>query len=240
MRSLEGLTVVMMGASGGMGSATAKLIAKPGVNIAMCASRKERLEQVAGEIAEKGANVYASAVDISKVDQIEQFMSKVYERFGRVDILINFAGLSVTADIDQLTEADYDKVMDVNVKGMYFSTKSFVSRVNQEVGALIINFGSMAAKRPNPKAAHYSAAKVAVNMFTDALAQQLKSRNIRMTLINPGPTNTTFFEGRIPVEKRGDFMQAEDVAELLEFIMTRNSSVNIHDVMLDSFSFFKK
>lgn len=240
MRSLEGLTIVMVGASGGIGCATALQIAKPGVNIAMCASRKERLEKAAELVKAKGANVYAAAVDITKVDQVEQFMQDVYELYGRVDILVNFAGLSVTANIDQLTEADYDKVLDVNVKGMFFSTKSFVSRVNEEEGALVINFGSMAAKRPNPNAPHYSAAKAAVNMFTDSLAQQLKKRNIRFTMINPGPTNTTFFEGRIPEDKRGDFMFPEDVAEVLEFIMTRDSNINVHDIMLDSFKFFKR
>lgn len=240
MRSLEGLTIVMVGASGGMGSATALQIAKPGVNIAMCASRKERLDPVAAQVEEKGATVFAEAVDITKVDQIQKFMDDVYARFGRVDVLINFAGLSVTAKIDQLTEADYDRVMDVNVKGMFFATQAFVSHVNEEEGALVINFGSMASKRPNPNAPHYSAAKAAVNFFTESLAQQLKSRNIRMTVINPGPTNTTFFEGRIPEEKRGDFMVASDIAEVLEFILTRDSYINVHDIMLDSFKFFKK
>ena len=72
------------------------------------------------------------------------------------------------------------------------------------------------------------------------LAQQLKARNIRMTVINPGPTDTTFFEGRIPPEKRGDFLQADDIAELLEFIMTRDKRIVFHDVMLDSFAFYKR
>ena len=98
----------------------------------------------------------------------------------------------------------------------------------------------MAAKRANPNAPHYSAAKAAVNMLTDGLAQQLKARNIRMTVLNPGPTDTTFFEGRIPPEKRGDFLQADDIAELLEFIMTRDKRIVFHDVMRDSFAFYKR
>ena len=167
-------------------------------------------------------------------------MKNVYQAFGRVDILINFAGLSVTAKLPELTLEDYDKVMDVNVKGMFLSTQAFAQYVNESEGALVINFGSMASKRANPSAPHYSAAKAAVNLFTDGLAQQLKSRNIRMTVMNPGPTDTTFFEGRIPPEKRGDFLSPEDVADVLEFIMTRDSRINFHDIMFDSFDFFKR
>lgn len=240
MNNLEGQTIVMMGASGGIGSATAMKIAKPGVNLAICASKPERLEKLKEKIIEKGANVYSETVDLCNVEAINNFMLHVYQKFGQLNVLINFAGLSVTAKIDQLTEADYNKVMDVNVKGMFFSTKAFVNYVNEEKGALIINFGSMASKRPNPNAPHYSAAKAAVNMFTESLAQQLKPKNIRMTAINPGPTNTSFFDGRVPEDKRTDFMNASDVAEIIEFILTRNDNINIHDIMVDSFAFYKR
>lgn len=240
MRELKGLTIVMMGASGGIGSATAKLVSKPGVNIALCASRIERLSAVAEEVRAAGAEVYFAEVDVTDETQVTAFMEEVFRRFGRLDILINFAGLSVSARLEQLGIADYDRVMDVNVKGMFLSTKAFCSHVNDDEGALIINFGSMASKRANPGAPHYSAAKAAVNMFTEGLAQQLKGRNIRMTVMNPGPTDTSFFEGRIPPEKRGDFMRPDDVAEVLEFIMTRDKRINIHDIMFDSFDFFKR
>lgn len=240
MRSLEGLTVVMMGASGGIGTATAMQIARPGVNIAVSSSNQSRVDALKEKLSGTGANVYAAVVDVTDEKQISGFMKAVNEKFGRMDILINFAGLSVTAKLDTFTVEDYMKVMDVNVKGMVFSTKAFVPYVNSDEGALIINFGSMAAKRPNPNAPHYSAAKAAVNMFTDSFAQQLKSKNIRMTVVNPGPTDTSFYEGRIPPEKRTDFMQASDVAEMLEYIMTRDSRIIIHDVMFDSFPFFQR
>ena len=77
-------------------------------------------------------------------------------------------------------------------------------------------------------------------MFTDGLAQQLKGKNIRFTVLNPGPTDTTFFEGRIPPEKRGDFMRAGDIAEVLEFIMTRDARINFHELSFDSFAFFQR
>lgn len=240
MRSLEGLTVVMMGATGGMGTATALQLAKPGVNLAFSSSKQERVDALSEKLAGTGANVFGAVVDVTDAAQVQAFMDAVYGKFGRVDVLINFAGLSITAKLDAFSVEQYNTVMDVNVKGMVFSTKAFASHVNSEEGALVINIGSMAAKRANPNAPHYSAAKAAVNMFTDGFAQQLKGQNIRFTVLNPGPTDTTFFEGRIPPEKRGDFMQASDIAEVIEFIVTREARINFHDISFDSFAFFKR
>lgn len=240
MRDLRGMTIVMMGATGGMGTATALLMAKHGMNIAFSSSRAEKVKALEEKLDAVGASSFGAVVDVTDPAQIDAFMEKVVEKYGRVDVLINFAGLSITRKLDDFSEADYNTVMDVNVKGMVFSTKSFAKHVNEELGALIINIGSMAAKRANANAPHYSAAKAAVNMFTDGLAQQLKSKNIRFTVLNPGPTDTTFFEGRIPPEKRGDFMQAEDIAEVMEFIITRRSNINFHDISFDSFAFFKR
>lgn len=239
MRNLEGLTIVMAGASGGIGSATALQLARPGVNIAICSIDKPGLDSLAEAVTAKGANVIARVVDLTDDKAVSSFMDEVYKSFKRFDILINFAGLSVTADIGELSEKNFDLVMDVNVKGMFLGTKYFTKHVDESEGAMIINFGSMAARRANAKSPQYSAAKAAVLMFSQGLAEQLKSKNIRITTMNPGPTDTTFFEGRIPKEKRTKFMQATDVAETLEFIITRDKRIVFHDVMFESFEFYK-
>jgi len=239
MRNLEGLTIVMAGASGGIGSATALQLARPGVNMAICSIDKPGLDSLAKSVTAKGANVIARVVDLTDDKAVSSFMDEVYKTYKRFDILINFAGLSVTADLGELTEKNFDLVMDVNVKGMFLGTKHFTKHVDESEGAMIINFGSMAAKRANAKSPQYSAAKAAVLMFSQGLAEQLKSKNIRITTMNPGPTDTTFFEGRIPKEKRTKFMQATDVAETLEFIITRDKRIVFHDVMFESFEFYK-
>ena len=239
MRTLENLSIVMMGASGGIGSATALRIAAPKVKIAFCSIDRKGLEDLAVRLEEKGAAVFHRVVDVTREAEVKDFIAAAAEKFGGADVLINFAGLSVSAKAEELTEQNYDLVMDVNVKGMFFGVKHFISHINEERGAQIINFGSMASKRANPAAPHYSAAKAAVNMFGQGLAEQLKKRNIRFTTMNPGPTDTTFFEGRIPKENRTKFMRAEDVAETIEFILTRDARIVFHDVMFDSFDFFK-
>lgn len=240
MRSLKGLTIVMMGATGGMGTATALQLASQGVNIAFSSSNADRVTALQEKLANTGASIYGAVVNVTDCQQVDQFMDSVFQKFGQVDVLINFAGLSITAKLNDFTEEQYNTVMDVNVKGMVFSTKALASRVDPARGALVINIGSMAAKRANPNAPHYSAAKAAVNMFTDGFAQQMKSLNIRFTVLNPGPTDTTFFEGRIPPDKRTDFMKATDIAEVIEFVITRDSNINFHDISFDSFAFFKR
>ncbi len=239
MRKIEGLTIVMMGASGGIGSASAMQMAGKGVNLALCSVDGPALENLKGRLEEKGASVYAEVVDVTSNEQVGHFMKETAERFGVLDILINFAGLSVTADLADLTPEKYDLVMDVNVKGMYQATREFIRYTDKDKGAMVINFGSMASKRANPKSPQYSAAKAAVNMFTESLAQQLKGNNIRFTTLNPGPADTTFFEGRISPEKRTKFMRAQDVAELVEFIITRDSRIVYHDVMFESFEYYR-
>ena len=239
MRTLKDLSIVLMGASGGIGSATAMQIAAPGVKMSLCSIDAPGLETLTQALMKKGATVFSRLVDVTREEQVKSFLDDVATQFGTIDILVNFAGLSVSAKVQDLTEDQYDLVMDVNVKGMFLPIKHALGHMDEEKGALVINFGSMAAKRANPAAPHYSAAKAAVNLFSEGLAQQLKAKNVRLTVINPGPTDTNFFEGRIPKEKRTKFMQASDVAEMLEFIMTRDSRIVYHDVMFECFEFFK-
>jgi 3-oxoacyl-[acyl-carrier protein] reductase len=239
MRNLAELSVIMMGASGGIGSACALQIARPGIKIALCSIDGPALDALADRLREKGAIVFSRTVDVCSEKHIDDFINAAVEKFGDADVLINFAGLSVTASVEQLSEENYDRIMDVNVKGMFFGIKHFVKHVNDSKGALIINFGSMASKRANAGAPHYSAAKAAVNMFSQGLSEQLKKRNIRLTVMNPGPVNTTFYEGRLPPEKRTKFMEAADVAEVVEFVLSGDSRLVFHDIMFDSFEYFK-
>ena len=105
MRNLEGLTIVMMGATGGMGTATALRIAKPGVNLAFSSSRGERVRELEEKLSLTGAGVFGAVVDVTDDAQVRDFMQAVYDRFGRVDILINFAGLSITRKLPIMPES---------------------------------------------------------------------------------------------------------------------------------------
>jgi len=238
MRELKGLSIIMIGGSGGMGNATANKIAKPGVHIGICSIDDARLEELNVELSEKGADIYTKHVDVSKPIEIRSFIDECNEKFGGVDILLNFAGLSINAKLETLTEEQWETVMDVNLKGNYFATQAFANHVDTKKGALVINFASMAAKRPVGGNVHYAAAKSAVYTLSQALAQQMKSKNIKFTTMFPGPTSTTFFAGRKTDEEMVDFMKAEDIADLLEYIMVRSDRLVFHEVLVDSYAYF--
>jgi len=238
MVSLKDKVIIMTGASGGIGGSTAKLLAAKGAKVVIGSNDVTALQKLEGEIKAQKGQVVSMELDVTSEDQVKAFIDLAQKTYGTVDILINFAGLTAHGAITDLTEAQFDTVMDVNVKGVFLATKHFVPLVDIEKGAQIINFGSMASKRPNAFAPQYCAAKAAVNLLSQGLALQLKDKNIKVTTLNPGPTNTTFFAAGRPVP-REKFMEASDVAEVIEFILTRESRVVFHDVAFESHLFFK-
>lgn len=240
MKSLRGLTVIMIGGTGGMGSATAKKIAESGATICVCGKRQDRLDLLEADLKAKGATTFFKSVDLADSALVGKFVDECAEKFGRLDILINFAGISLNANLDQMTEAQFDDVMDVNLKGIFFATQAFANHVDESKGAYVINFSSMASKRPGGGNLVYTAAKGAVRTLTEALASQLKSKNIKFTTMSPGPTATTFFEGRKTAEQMSGFMTAEDIADMLEFIMVRSDRLVFHEICVDSWGFFNR
>lgn len=237
MRELTGLSIIMVG---GMGAATALRVAAPGVNLGICSVDREGLASLEQQTAAKGAGVYTQYVDATDPAAVHAFMDECAEKFGGVDILINFLGLSLNGDLSKVDGPGYDLIMDVNVKGALFATQAFADHVDTEKGGLVISFGSMASKRPGGGNPVYAAAKSAVNTLSQTLAVQLKSKNICFTTMNPGPTDTTFFAGRMPSEKRVGFMHAEEIADVLEFIMKHGDRIVFHDVMFDSIAYFRR
>jgi NAD(P)-dependent dehydrogenase (short-subunit alcohol dehydrogenase family) len=136
-----------------------------------------------------------------------------------------------------MTVEQFDQSMDVNLKGTFLCSKHFVPLIDTPQGGQIINMGSMAAKRANPNAPLYCTAKAAVNMFSQGLALQLIEKNIRVTTLNPGATDTGFWGNRqVPREK---FMTGGDVAEAVMFVLLMNPRVVVHELNFESFAFFK-
>lgn len=240
MKDLKGMSIVMVGGTGGMGSATAELLAAEGVKIGICSIDDERLDLLQKSLTEKGATVYTKHVDVSKPSEISAFIDECASKFGTLDVLINFAGLSINAKLETLSETQWDTIMDVNVKGNYFSTQAFANHVDVNKGSLVINFASMAAKRPVGGNVHYAAAKSAVYTMSQALAQQMKPKNIKFTTMFPGPTSTTFFAGRKTEAEMVDFMKADDIAELIRYIIVRSDRLVFHEILVDSYAYFSK
>lgn len=230
MRELKNKVVIIVGATGGMGHAIALNLAKHGVKLALFARKQEKLQPMADALP---AQTLCCTVDVCNEEQIASAVEKTAAVLGTPEILINLAGVSIPGKLWDMTEAEYDRIMDVNMKGTFLCAKHFARVVDPALGGQIINVSSMASKRANGNAPMYCAAKAGVSMLSAGMTIQLKERNIRVTALNPGAVDSEFWGNR-PVDK-SKFLKTEDVAEVVEFILIRNSYVAFSDVSFESF-----
>lgn len=237
MAEIAGRVVVVTGAAGGMGRAIVSMLADEGARLALADLDSEGLEEIAAQVRDVGVEAVTDVMDITEQAQVERFLDQVGETYGRADALINLPGISVPAKIEEMAMEDFDTIIDVNVKGMFLSAKHFIPLVDSDKGGNIVVFSSMAAGRANPNAPVYCAAKAAVSMLSKGLALQVKEKNVRVSRILPGPTDTSGFWGDRPVP-REKFMRAEQVADVVRFVLSLPSNVVLHEVAFESFEFF--
>ena len=222
---------VITGACGGMGQVLCGELARQGARLAICSRHRDKVEAQCRELEEKyGAQVMGTALDVAKEEEVEAFLNEAVRKFGALHALINLAGLSIPGKIEDTQEDVYDTLMDVNVKGTFLFSKHF-ARCAQE-DAMIINLGSMAARRTNANAPLYCMAKAAVNVLSEGLALQLAEKNIRVTTLNPGGADTPFW-GERPV-KREKLLTAEDGVEVMMFVLETDSRVAIRSIDFES------
>ncbi len=189
MIGLDGKVVLITGASRGIGRETAMSMARAGAG-AVVVNYKGRLaeaEAAASEIRDAGAATMLAQADVADRAQVEKAVSKALERFGRIDILVNNAGISLSNPMENLTEADWDAVMDVNLKGVFNFCQLVVPGMKRQRWGRIINLSSIAGRRGSLFGdVHYSAAKAGVIGFTMTLARSLAPYGITVNAIAPG------------------------------------------------------
>lgn len=235
--NVRGKTIVILGAASGMGRAIAQSMAADGARLAIADCDQARLTDVETQLEPLGGEVLAQVVDVTDETSVAALFAAIRQRFGSADVLVCAPGVSIAGPIADMRLEDFDKILDVNVKGTFLGAKHFLSAVDAARGGLIINFASMAARRANPNAPVYCTAKAAVAMFSQGLALQAKERNVRVTTLMPGPTDTAFWGNRqVPREK---FMQVDDVVAALRFVLSLPDRVVVHELAFESFAFFK-
>mgnify|MGYP006266737327 FL=1 len=199
----------------------------------------EALEVLKKDAEDAGAEVLTGVLDITEEASVEAFFAKVKDRYGRADVLLNLPGMSITSPIVDMPVEDYDKIVDVNLKGLFLAAKHFTPITEAEQNPQMLLISSMAATRANPNAPVYCAAKAAVSMFAEGYALQAMKNDIRVTRVKPGPTSTKGFWGDRPVPHE-KFMRPEDVAGVIRFVLELPPHVVMHEVSFESFLFFKK
>jgi NADP-dependent 3-hydroxy acid dehydrogenase YdfG len=188
--NISGKVVVITGASSGLGEATARLLGKQGARLVIGARRRDRLETLAAELIAAGAEVEVYTLDVSNSAQVQALADAAIKRFGRIDVMINNAGLMPLSRLDRLKIDDWDRMIDVNIKGVLYGIAAVLPVMAARQSGHIINVSSVAGHRVRPDTAVYSATKHAVRVITEGLRQEVKPYNIRTTIISPGAVDT--------------------------------------------------
>ena len=189
---LEGKVAAITGGDQGIGRAIVERLANEGADIALCyRSNKTGADEVVALVQKLGRRAASFQADVGKVDQGQKFITESVAALGRIDILVNNAGLERRADFWDVTEADYDLVLDVNLKGPFFVTQAFVNHRRQaKAGGKIINISSVHEELPFPHFTSYCASKGGIKMFTRNLSIELAPLGITINNVAPGAIET--------------------------------------------------
>ena len=233
MKLLEGKTVVITGAARGIGRGIAKVFANQGANIAFTfINQEDQAKALEDELSANGCKVKRYISDASDFDAAQELVANVLEDFGSIDVLVNNAGITKDGLLMRMTENDFDKVMDVNMKSVFNMTKAVLRPMLKQRKGSIINMSSVVGVKGNAGQANYSASKAAINGFTKSTALELGSRNIRCNSIAPGFIETEMtkaldedqiqeWRNAIPLKRGGT---TDDIANATLFLASDMSS----------------
>jgi NAD(P)-dependent dehydrogenase (short-subunit alcohol dehydrogenase family) len=233
MKRLEGKTAVVTGGNSGIGLATAKRFLEEGARVAISGRNQKTLDEAAKTL---GDGVLAVQADTAKLGETEKFLTKVVQKFGKIDVLFVNAGVAKFAPLTETPESLFDEQFDINIKGAYFTIQKAVPHLND--GASIILNTSVAGTTGTPGTSAYSATKAALRSLARTAAAELVERGIRVNTVAPGPIVTPIF-GRtgLPQQAVDDFAksivetnpmkrfgQPEEVAGVVAFLASKDAS----------------
>ncbi len=187
---IEGKIVVITGASSGLGEATAHRLSEQGATVVLGARRTDRIVSLADEINSNGGKALAIATDVTDRDQVRRLVDTAVEKFGRIDVIINNAGLMPLSPLDRLRIDEWDRMIDVNIKGVLYGIAAALPHMKKQMSGHIINVSSVAGHKVRPGNAVYAATKHAVRALSEGLRMEVKPYNIRTTVISPGAVAT--------------------------------------------------
>jgi NADP-dependent 3-hydroxy acid dehydrogenase YdfG len=187
---IEGKVIVITGASSGLGEAAARHLAAQGARLVLGARRTDRIEALANELTESGAEALAVTTDVTDREEVQALVDAAVERFGRIDVLINNAGIMPLSPLEMLRVDEWDRAIDVNVKGVLYGIAAALPYMKEQESGHVINVSSVAGHTIGPGGAVYSATKYAVRVISEAFRQEVKDYGLRSTIISPGAVDT--------------------------------------------------
>ena len=183
---LEGKTVMITGAAGGIGAAISEGLAYAGAEVALCGRTLEKCQALADRINANGGKASAYHLDVSDMSEIVPRVEEIVARYGKIDVLFNVAGINKREGLLDVEEETYDRIMNTNLKGVYFVTQAVAREMYKRKSGSIINIGSVAAVCPDRTQVGYGVAKSGINHLSRQMARQVAHAGVRVNVLNPG------------------------------------------------------
>ncbi len=243
--SLNGTVALVTGASSGIGAAVARSLAALGARVALVARRRSRLEALATEIAAAGGVALSLDADITEEDQARAVVSQAVATWGRLDIVVNNAGVMLLGSVVDAPTEEWDRMVSLNLMGLLYVSHAALPHLLQSASgeprrvADLVNVSSVAGRRTNALSGVYSLTKYGVGAFTEALRQEVTGRHVRVSVVEPGAVNTELRDHLRPeireqLARRAQFeaMEAEDIADAIAYIVTRPRRMAINELLV--------
>jgi len=239
--NIHGKVVVITGASSGIGEGTARLLAGSGAKVVLGARRKDRLDALVGEINAGGGCALGFEADVTRREDVEALVQRALTEFGQVDVIVNNAGIMPLAPMADLKVEEWDRMIDVNVKGLLYGVAAVLPIMQRQKRGHIINVSSIFGFKVFAPGGGtvYSATKFAVRAITEGLRLELKADNIRSTMISPGAAATEVTEGSSDEATRAYMREfykiavpAESVARAIAYAIAEPADVEIDDIVI--------
>jgi len=236
---IQDKVVVITGASSGLGEATARLLSGQGASVVLGARRTDRIQSLARELTAAGGRAIAMTADVTHREQVRELVDWAVRTYGRIDVMINNAGLMPQALLERLQIDQWDGMIDVNIKGVLYGIAAALPQMKQQKSGHFINVSSVAGHRVGPGFAVYAATKFAVRALSEGLRQEVKPYNIRTTVISPGavatelPNSVTDPDAAERVRKfyANAAIPADSFARVVSFAISQPEDVDINEVV---------
>jgi NADP-dependent 3-hydroxy acid dehydrogenase YdfG len=238
-QGIKDKVVVVTGASSGLGEATARHLAQQGARLVLGARRQDRIQALAEELTGGGSKAVAVTMDVTDRQQVQMLVDTAVESFGRVDVMINNAGLMPQALLERLQVDEWERMIDVNLKGVLYGIAAALPIMKQQKSGHFINVSSVAGHKVGPGFAVYAATKFAVRALSEGLRQEVKPYNIRTTVISPGAVATEL-PNSVSDPEAGDRIRkfyaaaaipADSFARTVAFAMSQPDEVDINEIL---------
>lgn len=237
--NIAGKTIVITGASSGMGAAAARHLAAKGASVVLGARRADRIDALASEINNADGQAAAVVTDVTKQEDLQKLVDTAVEAYGRIDVLINNAGVMPLSPMERLKVAEWDQMIDVNLKGVLYGIAAALPHMKSQKSGHIINLSSVAGHKLFGGSAVYSATKFAVRALSEGLRQEMAAYNIRTTIISPGAVKTELLEHISEKDVREANQEyvgqvgvpAETFARMVAFAINEPNDVAINEIL---------